>query len=376
MKTFLAYLFIVVFSIFLGLSCSDEPTDIGSDLIPKTDAPTIDSVVTKATSSSSFLFPIRANANPQFLGKYRDIEAIMLLQFTDFSAIPTGATIDSATLQLTANYRFKDSTGILEFTVHQIRTPWDQATFLWDNFVASLYDNIPASSFKQYFNQQDSVISVRIDNLVRSWYRTSGNPPNGIILIPTIDPSNDIILGIKRDPHLSVVYHDTNGSPDTITIAAVQQTSIVNGSPPGQEGWIYLQSGVAYRGLLRFDSLVIPPKAAITQAILEIPFDTTASMTNSATSEDILAYLLRENSSPYDKLALGTLCSSTYSGSRKVFRADIKSIIQQWVTKEPNYGLVLRSLTEFTALDRFALHSATASDSLRPRLKITYTKFP
>ena len=48
-------------------------------------------------------------------------------------------------------------------------------------------------------------------------------------------------------------------------------------------------------------------------------------------------------------------------------------IVQQWITREPNYGLVLRAYGEFLGFDRFAIQGSAAA--VRPKLIITYTVF-
>ncbi len=75
-------------------------------------------------------------------------------------------------------------------------------------------------------------------------------------------------------------------------------------------------------------------------------------------------------------MALGTNCTPAYVGAQKIYRADIKAIVQQWFIHEPNNGVLLRAGAELTTLDRFALYGANASAALRPRLKITYTILP
>jgi hypothetical protein len=372
MRTIFYQLSLLCLLLFFVFGCSDEPTNIGENIIPTSDAPQTDSILTKATSSQTFLHSISANAGILFLGEYGDIKAKTLLQFSNLTSIPSNVTIDSAKLTMSINYRFKDSSGTIGIEVHQMLSSWNYTSFLWDSLTPGSYNSTIEASSLKLIQAQDSIFSIPLNNLVRSWY--NGNTANGIVLIPN-SISNSIILGFNN-PTILVSFHDTSDTSQSTTISASQQTSIANSHFQQQAGLMYLQSGVAYRSLVRFDSLSIPPRVAIAKAILEIPIDTNSSLLNNYSSTAIRAYLLLNNSAPYNDLTFGTPCTIDYLGRQKIFKADIKTIIQRWVTLDPNNGIVLFSPNEYISLDRFALHGATANDSLRPRIKIFYSKFP
>jgi hypothetical protein len=63
-------------------------------------------------------------------------------------------------------------------------------------------------------------------------------------------------------------------------------------------------------------------------------------------------------------------------GAQKSYRANVKNIVQQWLTREHNNGLAVHAYSEFTTLDRFALYGADAPANLRPTLTVSYTLFP
>jgi hypothetical protein len=138
---------------------------------------------------------------------------------------------------------------------------------------------------------------------------------------------------------------------------------------------MFAQAGVSYRARVLFDSLTIPTNASITQAIIEFPVDGSLSLTNVHTRDSLIVHLLRKNTFPFDSLALGTLCVPALNGSQKIYRATITPLVQQWVTREPNYGLVIRAFGEFFNLDRFALYGSSGPAGLQPKLIITYTVF-
>src|ERR1041385_7605187 len=256
--------FILSLSLMLS-SCSDEPNAVGINLIPPNDAIKIDSLETTATFDTTFLFRTTGSSSKLLVGNYNNgtgqhLKARTLLQFSGFLSVPPGFQIDSAILRLTADYRFKDSTGILGFEVHEMVRPWNEATFTWDSSNSSgAFQTVADTSFLKAITPQDTVIRIRIDTLVRDWVRTSNNAPYGIILIPD-SISTNIVLGFRNEdqataPRLTIIYHDTSTS-DSLVLLPTQTMFVGDGDIPVSTSLRYLQSGVAFRDLIRFDSLV------------------------------------------------------------------------------------------------------------------------
>ena len=380
-----SFTLVALLSMFLS-RCSDDPNNVGINILPQKDALKADSVEIKATSDTTFLFRTSGSPTRLLIGSYQNLRARTLLQFAGFSAIPVNAIIDSATLALNISYRFKDSTGNLGFEVHEMLHAWNEQTFTWDSSnVPGTYRSTSDTTFLKAITIQDSIVKLRIDNLVSKWVLSGTNSPEGLIFIPD-SISTNIVLGISNDvastaPNLRVAYHnasDTTLTLLTLSFIPLQSSFVANGGPPLSSTVRYLQAGVAYRELMRFDSLstVVPKKVSILQATLEVAADPASSLLNSASHDSILVYFLRDNTSPYVTQALGTLCVPAYNGTQKIFRSDIKNIVQQWVTHEPNYGIVFRTYNEFISLDRVALYGSNAAFSLKPKLKIVYTILP
>ena len=85
---------------------------------------------------------------------------------------------------------------------------------------------------------------------------------------------------------------------------------------------------------------------------------------------------VQDRSLPLDSLVLSGLAYPVTVNGSKIYRADIKTYVQLWNTREPNAGIVLRTLGELGTLDQVGLYNSAATDSLRPRIRITYTQFP
>lgn len=363
------------------LGCSDEPSGVGRWLISPQDTLRVDSLVAVATSDTTFLYRVNGSTHT-LVGKFQDIDVRAAMQFTGFTSIPSTATIDSAIVKIPVNYAFRDSSGTLGFSVHEMLRSWSDLTFSWDSSQATgTFNTTPETTYNRSISLSDSFVTFNIVQLVRQWVQAGTDAPNGIILIP--DAGSTIAVGSRSSitaetrPLLTVFYRDTTDSAFTFARYTSQRTFIANRPlfSPSQD--VVVQAGIAQRSLLRFSSLTLPARVSITQATLELTFNSGASLLNSFTRDSLVVSLLRKSSLPYDSLTLSTLCTPKLNDQgQRVYQADIKAIVQLWTTGEPNHGLILRAYGEFFALDRFAIYGGSAAEALRPRLTIKYTVLP
>ena len=79
---------------------------------------------------------------------------------------------------------------------------------------------------------------------------------------------------------------------------------------------------------------------------------------------------------PFDTVSLSGFCNPFTEGGTKLYRGDVKSYVLLWNSREPNRGIVVRALGELTTLDQIGLYGPAAADSVRPRIRITYSMFP
>ncbi len=379
MKLFFAALPIQLSIALLMLSgCSGDPNAVGIGVLPAGDSLQVTALASASTSDVSFLSRVAGSSSILLVGQSNDIEARTLLKFSGLSTIPSTAAIDSASLQLTIGYRFKDSAGTLAFEVHNLLRTFPQGKFLWDSAMApGTYSDTIVGRIIRDISPQDTTIRVRIDTtFIKQWRSTD---VGSVILIPggTIiaGASNVVTTAADLRPALSVSYHDT--SAQSMTLRSAAALFVADGIIPAPADRIVLQAGVTNKAILHFDSLTIPLKASITQAILEVALDSTLSLTNGFTRDNIDAFLERRSSAPYDSvITYGTPLGPVYVNGQKIYRANIKSIVQQWFLHEPNNGILLRATGELTTLDRFVLYGTSAPAALRPKLTITYTLLP
>lgn len=355
------------------VGCSEDASSVGSALFPKNIR--VDSLVISADSSATYRAAITGNSSTLLLGCFQNDTARLLLQFNPHGLPDT--LVVSASVNLVPRfprYWFKDSTGTLAFTVHNITRSWDEFTITFDS-TNRLYDTQVRGTYSRFVSPLDTIITFPLDTaLVREWLRAGQS--QGILLKPTF--GCDVVYGFTSifniRPELVVRYH----IPDSTTIGSLvfrtQQDAFVANAPqpPASSTLLFVQAGIADRGLLHFAVSETLRSASITSATLEFMRDSAMSVRNELSIDSIFVQLLVDNSTPPHG-GISVLAQPIGGENSSKFSADIRSIVQQWVTGKPTYGVALRTFGEFTTLDRFAIYGAKADSVNRPRLQIVYS---
>jgi len=378
---------LLVFFVFTVMRCSDDPSELGKGVVSPNDGLKIDSVTSYAVRDTTFLFEVSGAGNTlvgsyQAVGSNQILEVRALMQFTGFTTIASTVTVDSAVITLPIDYKFLDSTGTIAFEVHEMLNSWSQSTYKWDStFVANDYNITPAATFLGNIVPKDTMIQFHVDQLVRNWVQAGTNAPEGIMLIPS-NISSTLVIGslantlIETRPHVIVYYRNGADTTQTSTFYTTQRSFIANAPQPINSGTMFTQAGVAYRTRVLFDSLVLPKFASINRAILSLSFDGLNSEVNQYTRDSLFVYLERKNVYPFDSLAYTTVCAPITNGTQKIFQANVTQIVQAWINREPNYGVLLQVYDEYSNVDRFAWNgSSSFQQTLRPKLTVTYTTF-
>lgn len=356
-------------------SCSEDPSSAGSDLFPP--GVRLDSVVVYARSSSTYRAPITGNSHTLLLGQYQRIECRMLLQFGPLNLAISDTSILAATVKLRRRYWFRDSLGTLAFTVHKLSDSlslslWNENTIKFSETEA-LYEPTILGEYSKTMSPTDTFVTFNLDTaLIRGWLRDGLSYPRGILLKPT--PASTIVYGFTS---IYTLYEDIRPelilryrSGDSSTIYTVQEAFVATGDSVGTlPEHVIMQSGLADRGLLRFDVSGIPRSASITDARIEFVRDLTMSVRNEFSVDSVLVQLLLDEGSPPTG-GVSTVARGETEGDT-LFQADAKPIVQYWATGKPNYGVALRAMGEITTLDRFAVFGAGSIH--RPRLRIVYS---
>ncbi len=256
---------------------------------------------------------------------------------------------------------------------------WSNTSFRWDS-VAGSYDPLPSGSFSGTVSTGDTLLKVRVDTaLLRSWLTAR---TGSLMMIPSAGQAtvfgfnSPLMVSAGRQPVLRVYYRGAADTTLTLSRNAIEGVFVADGTVPVQAGLTVLQSGVAYRGRYRFDSLALPAGVSISQAYLEVTPNPGLPPGPGVSRDTLTVSFVQDRSFPLDSLVLSGLAYPVTVNGSRIYRADIKTYVQLWNTREPNAGIVLRTLGELGTLDQVGVYNSAAADSLRPRIRITYTQFP
>jgi hypothetical protein len=374
--------FSILLFFLLLIGCTKEPNSVGKDILDDNADKLKTAADTSIAVSSSGYAVTSANNSPTLLvGKSNNTEAKMLLQFGTFAIDTTKAnSIISVKIKLKPNYSFKDTVGVMAFSIHKMSNVWSEYNFTADSLAGS-YESAPINTYSFNASSKDTLTIFDLDkNLVSDWLKGVAN--DGIILVP--DAGSNVIFGFDTyyyssasdaRPQLEIVYRTATDTADqTITLRTTQDATVFSGTRPiSTSSLFYVQGGFINRGKLKFDVSNIPRGAAITQAFLEMKTDSIVSAFGSYTDYQIQVHdILKDDSIPS---LSGTTATGKLSGN--TFTIDIRSIVQPWVNGKANYGIAIRLYNEFTQVDRIAIFGSAAADSTnKPRLRIQYTYLP
>jgi hypothetical protein len=366
-------LLIVVFG------CSDDPNQLGKGLLLPQDSVRIVSVQTHATGDTSFSVKTINNSGRLFVGNRGDLEAVSVVLFTGVPAFTITQAIDSVKLILVPLYNQGDSLKPFSFTAANALRTWSSSSFAWDSlagFISSDDGSYYAATYPH-----DSSISIPLDtSLIHHWMQTG----SGSLVLTTrnvldkhmiVGFANYISTAIDLRPEIQVSYHDTADTTIVLHLRSPAGISVMNEPVPFPAGSVVTEGGLVARGLMRFDSLRLPPKVSITTATVYLPVDTAATHLNQYSHDSLFVSMERKNYYPYDSTAFGVTASPAFLNGKKYYTADVTNIVQYWINRGYNYGLLIRPYAENTTVDRTTLYGSH-SLVVRPSITITYTLLP
>ena len=377
----LGYLFalLAVFVPVVWLGCNDEPTSVGLGLLSSQELVRVDTItVTTASGSTVRTYINTGSSGNILLGRSLGYEARALLQFSNIPDTLRSVTVDSAKLILIPSYRFGESHGLLSFTVNKMVQGWTEHGITWDSVTTSSYEATTRGGFGRTVADFDSVVVSLDPNLVMEWFQNVGtNPIQGIILIPT--GGSNVIVGFTsfdstqspRKPQL-LVYYSKGGAQSTIASSSGLDAYVANiDNLASDPNLLYVQAGVAYRSIVKVDFSLIPQHSGIHGATLELTLNRSASRLNTQSVDSLFSFFLASTDSAINaSIALGRRLDP----NSDVYTFTITPDVQRWINGQANFGLRIQAAAEPTTLDLFTLYSSSASPSLRPRLKIIYSR--
>jgi len=377
----------------LFLSCSDEPSSLGIELIGSDYilVRTYDSVNDTINQNSSFqrrVIPL-GNSDWILIGRYQsaeqNIEASSLIKFifgladslkNDVNA--DNINVLDSWIELRNRYTYVDTLGTMNFTVHKVNSFWSSTAFTIDSLSKLQYDMNDVSSD---FLISDSTYSFHIDeDLSLGWMKNSANNTVesnfGIYLQPTMSSSK--VVGFQaltplssQAAKLTVVIEKPGVYIDTISGFISADISLVDGPLPTlSPGFMSVQSSVSINSKLTFDIGVLPQGLVINKAEIFITSDSINSVKGSSFNNSLRIFYLKSTDSTLIEGNPVSLLSANnqYSG-------DITSFVRNWVSRDENFGILIEAGNPILGLDLFVLRGSDYSViSERPRLRITYTQ--
>ena len=383
--SFIVIIFLIVINV---LSCSDDPTSIGIDLLDGdflivSTFDTADDTVTQSSSFFKEVVPLGLSSKVM-IGKRDELEATALMDFTFFIAdslrqdfLDGNILVNKAFIELTPAYTYTDEDAEYDFTVHEITSDWSIG-FTSDSLANLSFDEEDLSSNKNF---TDSLYTFDLNNdFVLQWIKVSIDSSlgknNGIYCIPTM--STGKVVGFQaltttssNAAKLRVVIEKPGSFVDTIRAFIFADVStIIKDLPVLPVVDIGVQASTTIQSRLFFDLSEIPPDIIINKAELILTEDTLSSITGSSFNPNLTVFKITDSSDVTIDESRGILLiknNNTYTG-------DITLFIISWITNEDNQGMVIRSASLIEGLELFAIKGSDDPNlSERPRLRIVFT---
>ena len=375
------------------VSCTDDITSIGMDLLPNKDIIDILFINSEegAFEQQSKYYTDSLSLTTSsilLLGKHDNVESTMMMKFLIFLPDSIKDPVNDGTLQVLSStleiepiYTYAEKSNYFDFNVHKINSTWNSLTFDKDSLENLNYDDIDLSSNRSY---TDTLISFDFDKeLTQEWLNYSAaddqaSNNNGIYF--NYEASSDKIVGFPAISYgednklakLKIVVEVPGSFTDTVEVEVTSDVHVVLGDlPVGNQENIFIQGGIVVRANLMMDVSQIPDNTIINQATLKLSYDESESLIGTKTSDSLGVAAL----SDYDANILDeTLPPTLMKREGSVYTGDITRFVQSWISNQENYGLQIFLVNEITTVNKVALKGASPTDpNLKPYLEIIYT---
>lgn len=390
------FLLFVVLLPIIWLGCAEDPSAVGLGVLPTGDLPLfiVDTVMAQAGGTSRAI-PLTARADPDvvvwypqqlFVGGVQTLVSGSFVRFQQFPDTMAGVSIDAADLILVRTIAVGDSTLTPAFTMHRPLMPWYGDSLNYDSVqAAGLYiesATLPPGVSTGIADTVIGSVTIPLDTaLVRQWFTTvvdSGVTNLGVFLRGS---ANGVIQGFGSflhvssgtRPRLRVQYRKNGVSGSAVFTAGTSRyvADLPSGNLVLDPSKVYVQSGVAYRGLVTFDLSAFPRPVSVSNAILEITLDSAASNIV-ATPDSMLAIFVDVNGAPLKGSAVAS--DRRTENGQPLYAFRLPAFAQEWLQSATPATVTLAGYGENTNFDRFVLYGASAAPQLRPRLIVTYSK--
>jgi len=381
--------------LIIGLiSCDDNPTSLGSNLLPNQDLINVTQINSldaafeqKARFYNTDTLDL-ASSTKIFLGKNGNVESTMLMKFLFFfpdsikkAILGDSLVLKNAFIEMQPIYTKGNTNNSFDFTVHEIAEDWNSLDFTIANLEALQFNNENVSSNHDFSN--DTLITLDLNKaLVENWmklfssetqeanygvYFNFTNTTDKILGFPAISSAED-----TRLTRLKLIVEVPNNYTDTLTAIVSSDVHVVKGKLPAtNNNNIFVQGGIPIHSNLFVDVSKVPKYSIINKATLKLHVDESESEIGTIKTDYLKValindYELSKTNTDYSVINLELDSLSYYTG-------DITKYVQEWISTGNN-GLKLFTADEVESLNKIAIYGSENTDlKLRPYLEIVYT---
>jgi hypothetical protein len=390
-----SFLVFVCFSLST-MNCADEPTSLGLKFLPSSETTGVrifDSYI-DTMRMSSYNIKYRVNtyvSNNLFIGIAGTYNSKALIKFTNLPSDKGNATVSSAVLKLKyRNYYFptstQDSLAQISFDIYRVLQNLNYPGITLDSVTSSAFGTVSKGSYTGAPAHDRQEISINLDTtMVKDWLKYAADTTNypvknyGIVLSPNASSAvlKSFYSGVTADtlkPAVTVIYR-LNGITDTLVLNITQTLFLADAVLTPLPGEFYLQAGVSYDQIMKFDVSKIPSTATINDVQVILTLDEANSKLTSFSNRGLATAFVTDSAGVKTEL-FNIISVST--GNKYTFGSynnhPILTLFQRWLRGETNHGIMIIPGAQNLNMDLFSFCDINNPDpNKRPRVIIKYT---
>lgn len=382
----------IILSVFLFASCNQDPTSIGSKLIPAQDQINFkqyDTYQLNVSQKSSFYSHNMklGTASKVILGKNNYAEADLLYRFNIYLADSllnyiknNQLSVTSAWMTMKPTYKLGSTNLNFDFSAYQIRSTWNVIGFDRDSLPNLVYDNTNVMSSLSVtdtlvkFNLQPGVVQEWL-----KWKADSTSSPKNFGLIFKPNPTCQRFLGFdayvpnvtNAIPFLHFILKKAPSFVDTVNVSPFMDIHILTGSLPAKSNDMVMEGSYSIRSSLFFDLSSLPKNIVVNKATLELQRDSLNTTDGVPSTDSLFVFMLVDSISR--KMTKDSVVATILNRSGNLYSGNVTWIIQKWISGTDNQGISVELNNEYFTPARLSFYgSGDPNKLLRPRLKITY----
>ena len=163
------------------------------------------------------------------LGAYGAIKSVFKF---DLSSIPTGSTINSATLNLYVESTTNNGGGD-SISIYKILNSWTEAGATWNSLPSTAFASTPESSQAIGYNPSGIWVTVPLTSVAQAWF--GGSLPNNGVMIAT---ANGPQVNISSSENTNAMYRPKLVVDYTPPVSATPTSGGINGVCGGSHGTV------------------------------------------------------------------------------------------------------------------------------------------